>query len=165
MFLHFFSQVFIILYITFVCFPFFFVFINAIYSFHLRKKVLTKKFFTETCVTSYFHFRDSSELSVSLWKKDNLMWLKTKSFLFILTDNHTKIREIIFSAMKNERSLLCDKRKYYVKVSENKLILLTRTMLKAFHNSFSLSVHSFNLFKNFFFLSNQLVDLISGRII
>ena len=41
-------------------------------------------------------------------KLNNLMWLKAKRFLFILTDNHTEIWDVIFSAIKNERSHLCD---------------------------------------------------------
>ena len=39
---------------------------------------------------------------------NNTMRSKTNRFLFVLTDNHTEIWDIIFSAIKNERSHLCD---------------------------------------------------------
>ena len=89
-------------------FPIFFRFQKCFNNFHSSKNILINKFFHwNMCFFTVLRSWCKGVVSFSL-KKNNLMRLKTKHFLFILTDNHTKIREIIFSAIKNDRLHLCD---------------------------------------------------------
>ena len=90
-------------------FPFFFCFHKCFNIFDLRKNLLTNKFFHwSMCFFTFLLLPWRKGVVGFSLKYNNLMRLKTKRFLLVLTDNHKEICEIIFSAIKKkESSRLC----------------------------------------------------------